>query len=275
MVQGGLILSDSGSFQYILPSLLNKEDEIIAGFSTRCGGVSDGSYSSLNLDFHTGDDKHNVLSNREIFFSKFGLKPENLVAGNQVHGTRVHMVKEDDIGKGSQPQTALPECDAMITNIPGPVLSVFSADCWLVCFVDAQKKVIAVAHAGWRGILKGIVEKVIGTFSEKYQCNPDNLKAAVGPGICFKCFEVGKEVADEFKQKGWSDSACLVSQHNSDKYFLNLKEILARQLLNNGMQESNIEFTKYCTFCRPDLFYSYRRDGSRTGRILGFVSIRE
>ena len=268
----GFNLNEKEGLYYLEPSLFAKERKIKAGFSARKGGVSEGNYASLNLAVHTGDDSSSVLENRRRFLSVWGLSPRGIIAGNQVHGTTVHRVKESDFAGNSRTGTIIPACDALISNTDNVTLAAFSADCLLIYIFNRDKKVISLIHAGWRGILYGIIGKVAGILKKDYLCYHESSIAAVSPGICFDCFEVGEEVAGKFHKEGWQDAACL-RQGPAGTYFINLTEIACRQLNSAGLQRNRVDVSGLCTSCMPDLFYSYRRDGEKTGRMMAFMSL--
>ncbi len=245
----------------------------MAGFSTRCGGVSDSPYHSLNMAYHTGDRPSNVWENRKRFLSIWGLSPEQIIAGKQVHGTGVHFVDSSDLGRGSRQETAISDCDALISKSRDIVLAAFSADCLLVYLADTSCGGIAVIHAGWKGLLKGIIGEVIEIFIRELGGKPENTLAAISPGICFNCFVVGEDVAVAFRNKGWSELLSLQNEYPYPRYLLNLDEICRFQLKYAGLLQINIQGSSYCTRCYPDYFYSHRRDGEKTGRMMGFISL--
>lgn len=247
---------------------------IEVGYSTRCGGASRGSYASLNLAYHTGDRVLAVRENRRRFLSIWGLSPQHLVAGKQIHGTGIHRVEEGDRGRGNRKGTAIPRCDALITGVVGVVLAAFSADCMIVCLVNPQRRVAALAHAGWRGVLHGVVGKMVDALVSEYGGCPQELMAWGSPCICRHCLEVSPEVAVLFLDRGWDDPLFCDGDEIAGKYFLDLREIVRKQLITSGLPTGNIEMAEICTSCHPDLFYSYRREGEKTGRMMGFVTLK-
>ncbi len=182
---------------------------------------------------------------------------------------------ENDRGRGSRKGTAIPRCDALITDVAGVILTAFSADCLIIYLVSPRRRVIALAHAGWRGVLQGMVKKVIAALISGYGGCPDELLAWVSPCICRNCFEVSPEVAALFLDQGWDDPLFCNRNTTTGKYILDLREIVRRQLIIGGLHDRHIEIAKICTSCHPDLFYSYRREGEKTGRMMGFITLNE
>ncbi len=265
-------MNEQYGLHYLQPSLFLKENNILAGFSTRQGGVSRGAFASLNLAFHTGDNFSSVWENRQRFLSIWNISPYEIISGNQVHGTAVHLVKDSNCYRGGQMGVVIPACDALISNLGNVTLAAFSADCLIIFLFEPEKKVISLVHAGWRGVLHGIMEKVIDILKKDYYCNHNRIIVAVSPGICFKCFEVGEDVAVEFWNKGWDDPLC-IKKASAGRYFINLKEISRRQLINGGLCNDRIDVSDLCTACFPDLFYSYRGEGGKTGRMMAFLTL--
>ena len=141
------------------------------GYSTRCGGASRGSYASSTWPIIPGIGFW--LSGKIAVVSfPYGAFPQHLVTGEQVHGTGIHRVEEGDRGRGDRKGTAIPRCDALVTGVAGVVLAAFSADCMIVYLVNPQRRVAALAHAGWRGVLNGVVGKVVDALVSEYGGHP-------------------------------------------------------------------------------------------------------
>ncbi len=226
------------------------------------------------MAYHTGDRPASVWENRKRFLSIWGLIPEQIIAGKQIHGIGVHPVDSLDLGRGSRQGTAIPDCDALISKSSDVVLAAFSADCLLVYLADVYRGAIAIIHAGWKGLLKEIIGEVIEAFTRELGGKPKSTLAAISPGICFDCFEIGEDVAAAFRNKGWSKFLSPQNNYSHHRYLLNLEEVCRLQLENAGLFQSNIQVSGYCTRCYPDYFYSHRRDGEKTGRMMGFISLK-
>jgi YfiH family protein len=222
------------------------------GFSTREGGVSVGAFQSLNLG-GSEDDAQNILKNRSLALAELGLKLDDLCNLKQVHGVEV---KNAIIGQQ--------EGDALVTNEPGLILAVSAADCFPILFFDEENVVVAAAHAGWRGTAARLVEKTIDAML-KLGAEVDHIKVAIGQGICKTHFEVGPEVAEEFRQEGFPE------QFLSDNK-IDLAGCNRFILLDNGIHKQNIWTMNRCTY-EPE-FFSHRRDKGHTGRMWGVISLK-
>jgi len=269
----GFQLYRKGGIKYLQAPLLGYAGLVDHAFSTRFGGCSSGYHASLNTSFHTGDDEKNVLENRRRFFALFNYDYREIVSSNQVHGTDIALVSKADRGQGALPGTAYRHCDALITTEPCLPLAAYSADCMLIYFVSEQKPLVALAHAGWRGALGGIAVKVVRFIRDHFALSPDFLKvSALSPVICRNCYVVDRKVAGQFAGGGWDNPAFLEPSERGG-WHLDLAAINLAQLLGAGIREDNLAAANWCTACRPDLFYSYRRDRGMTGRMIGFISI--
>lgn len=169
--------------------------------------------------------------------------------------------------------TAIPDCDALITSEENIIIGAFSADCLIIFVADPVKRVVAIIHAGWRGVLQNIIAKLTGALKIDYGVNPADLIATISPCICFDCFDVGQDVADAFCKSGWDDNRFIKENKAPDKYNVNLSEIAFGQLKSSGLDCKKIELSGMCTYCMPDYFYSYRREGPVTGRMMGFIAL--
>jgi YfiH family protein len=218
-----------------------------AAFSTRLGGVSEPPYESLNVAILTGDERSRVRENRHRLTGALGLDPASVVIGRQVHGDSV--LRHDGPQRPSsfaEPGAAMPpEVDGHVTERAGIAPLVFVADCLPIAV--AGEGGLAMLHCGWRGLAAGI----LGRGAEAVEARA----AAIGPGIGPCCYEVGEEVLERFADLG--DGV-------AEGRRLNLREVARRKLAVAEVTE--VEVSELCTSCNPELFYSHRRDGERTGR---------
>ncbi|HMF89131.1 MAG TPA: peptidoglycan editing factor PgeF [Candidatus Angelobacter sp.] len=280
--------------QVIQAAGLKKLPWLVHGFSTRPGGnTSCYGGRSLNLGFTKEDAKANVEKNRKQFLLALGAatdgRPWPLVANRQVHSDIIHVLR------------ALPAAplvgDGLITNLAGVGMAVLTADCLPVLLVDKRNAVVGAFHAGWRGTVQRIVEKGAGVMRREFGSRPEDLVAAVGPGIQKCCYVVGEELRQEFESQ-FSYGAELFHQVKTsdpvrEKYpllFLNqrapghgdpcirihldLAEANRRQLLNAGVPESQITVLGECTSCTAKKFFSHRADRGRSGRMMAVVGIK-
>jgi YfiH family protein len=218
-----------------------------ASFSTRRGGVSEGPYESLNLGILTDDDQARVARNRDLLAEDIGLAPERVAMGWQVHGTDILEWDEPPRDGGyASPGAELAKVDGHTTGVSGLGLLVLVADCLPVALIRPGRA--AMLHCGWRPLAAGILEKALASFGDEPPA------AAIGPGIGRCCYEVGEEVLAEFADL---DGV-------ADGRMLDLRLVARRRLEAAGV--TRIEDVDLCTSCRPEMFFSHRRDKGVTGR---------
>jgi len=278
----------AGGLQILQTDALTKIPWLVHGFSTRPGGVSDlDGDKVLNLGFAEWDTKENVLENRRRFQSALGAKNFNLIALQQIHSDVVHLFESFP----AQPCRG----DASATNRPGLLLAVQTADCVPILLADLKKRAVAAVHAGWRGTLQRIVVKAIGKMQMQFGSRPADLLAAIGPSIGGCCYEVGTEVASEFRSQfsnasewfdelrtgdepnplQWLNMAPPGHQPPPKNVLLDLRKANRAQLLDAGLPALNIVVSDLCTACRRDLLFSYRKEGGTTGRLMSVIGLRQ
>ncbi len=241
---------------------------LVHGVSERGGGVSAGPFALLNLGLHVGDAAQSVVENRRRAASALGLDAARLVCAQQVHGGDAVLVGDNDAGRGACSLAgALPGADALVTRTPSLPLALFFADCVPVFVADPVNRTVALAHAGWRGLVGGVLENTVAVMVE-CGARTGDLIAAVGPCIGACCFEVGPEVAARF------DPADVRADENG-KAHVDLSAASLRQLQNTGLRATQIDVANDCTACRPGRWFSHRRsDGGKTGRMGAFIAVR-
>ena len=255
-----------------IASWVQDNEMLVAGFTTRENGVSEIPYASMNLGLHTNDSQSNILKNREILSEQLHMDLNQWVQGEQIHAANIKLIDEEDIGKGSKVyETAIKNVDGLITKQRNVLLTAVYADCVPLYFYDPIHHYIGIAHAGWRGTVGRIAEKMTQYFIS-LGTDVKDLKIAIGPSIGKDQYEVDENVIshidDHFKAK-------TVTQLNDHHYLLDLKQLNKEILLQNDVLASNIEITSYCTMTHQELFFSHRRDNGKTGRMLGFIGFRE
>lgn len=259
---------------YLQSDLLNNSGLVDHAFSTRVGGCSKGKLKSLNTAFHNGDDQDNVIENRIRFFNLFSYNWKDIVSSIQVHGSELFPVSAENRGEGAFSQSDSREADALITAEYGLPVAAYSADCLLIYFLSPHKPLVALAHAGWRGTLGRIGVRVVNYLKHNYNSNPADLIVAFSPSICKKCYTVDDRIAAQFRSAGWGEARHL-EYIAENKWGLDLVAINRDQLTAAGLNTDNIEINTFCTSCSPEYFYSYRRDQGITGRMIGFIAIRD
>jgi polyphenol oxidase len=261
---------------------------LVHGFSTRSGGASvlDSDERVLNLGFTDWDQRENVQKNRQAFQSATGADDSTLVLLKQFHSpiTLFFAAPPEEPRKG----------DASFTNSPGILLGVQTADCVPILLVDTEKRAVAAVHAGWRGTLARIAEKTVGEMRMHFGANPAAIFAALGPAIGGCCYEVGTELVTEFTSQfadaeeyfdelrtgdepnplQWLNRMPPGHQPPPKNVRLDLRKANRSQLLRAGLNEANIFVNDLCTACHTDLFFSYRKEGDNSGRLLASIGIR-
>jgi YfiH family protein len=303
----GWNLRRAGGLQILEAPAFTALDWLVHGFSTRPGGASelaasDGARKNntdrvLNLGFTDWDSRACVLENRKKFFHAIGADKLRAVTLRQIHSDAAHRA---DAAAGATHVNAnekVPQGDALFTRDPGILLAVQTADCIPILLADTKRHAIAAIHAGWRGTLSRIAAKTLGRMQMEFGTRPEDVVAALGPGIGRCCYEVGSEVARDFdaqfpNAREWFDGPfdALASGENDPNWlpWLTMKppghqppplrvhlDLIAANhaiLTDAGIPAGNISASGFCTACRTDLLFSYRRERT-TGRMMAAVGI--
>lgn len=275
---------------------------IVHGFSMRKGGASklEGA-AVLNLGFTEWDSRETVARNRAAFLrAVLGQKSKpqsaaraeiakSLVTLRQIHSDVVHVC--------SAPAAAAPQADAAISSRAGLLLGIQTADCVPILLADPRRKIVAAVHAGWRGTLARIAAKTLGRMRLEFGTNPEDVLAALGPAIGPCCYEVGPEVAQAFLGQ-FADAAewfegpfdrlssgeepnplpwltMMPPGHDPppERVQLDLRAANRWQLVDAGVRPRNIAVSALCTSCRSGLFFSYRKEGPATGRMMSVIGM--
>jgi len=208
----------------------------------------------------------NAPENKQKLAEVLELPVESLVFPKQTHTNCVFELSE-------LPEKPIDETDALLTNQPGLCLCVQTADCVPVLLFDSEKKVVAAVHAGWRGTVGKIVEVAVQKMLRNYDSNPEHIFAAIGPSISPDIYEVGDEVVSA-AQKSIPNVEKTFSKNGSGKFHFNLWEANRQLLLNNGIPDKNIQVLAECSFIEKDKYYSARREGINTGRMVSGIMIK-
>jgi YfiH family protein len=239
---------------------------ILATFTDRRGGVSAAPYASCNLGLHVGDDPACVIENRERVAKRIGIPLDAWVAGEQVHGATVTVVNNQMRGRGSRDiETLLPATDALITDVEGIALTTYAADCVPVLLADPNRRAVGVAHAGWKGTVAKIVLKTVEALHETYGCDPSDVRAVIGPSIGPCCYEVDERVAAHVRQAFPNVYERLLIPNGHGRWQFDLWQANVEALLEAGVLLEHIEREDRCTACEVETFFSYRKEGGKTG----------
>ena len=297
-------LRKADGLQILESPQLSRLGWLVHGFSTRAGGSSKleqirggekSEASVLNLGFTEWDTRDQVITNRKKFFGAIGSQKMRPVLLRQIHSDLIQVVGRDDVPQGA----TAPQGDALVTREPGVLLAVQTADCIPILLADTKQRAVAAIHSGWRGTAQRIAEKTLGRMQMEFGTRPKDVVAAIGPGIGACCYEVGHEVIQEFAAKfpdapDWFDGPFdLLENGDADSSWLpwltmrppghappapsaRLDLIAANRaiLAGAGVPLVSISASGLCTACRPELFFSYRRERN-TGRMIAAIGIKQ
>jgi purine-nucleoside/S-methyl-5'-thioadenosine phosphorylase / adenosine deaminase len=310
--QPGFKTVRSGGLKYLEATRLARQAWLLHAFSTRIRGVSRASTAGLNLGYVDGDKREKVERNRELFLRALGARQFSLAELHQIHSTLVYEVVRGKRGKLEYRPSAYPAShgsrrappsgDALLTREPGVLISVRAADCMPVLLADPRRRAVAAIHAGWRGALAGAVEKTVGEMVRIFGSRPADLLAAIGPSIRACCYRVGDEVVNSFCGRYPNgEDFFLPAPHDrveeeiSRRYpllflsknppghgpeyvpalHLDLAAVARHQLQTAGLMNSKIQVADFCTSCRTDIFFSHRKEGGKTGRMMAVIGIKD
>jgi len=281
------VLRKSRGLQILQLVPFSKIPWLVHGFSTRTGGVSTlENQQLLNLGNMEWDRADHVAENRRKFQSALGTKNFTLVPLKQIHSALLRPC--------AVPPAQPCQGDASATITPGLLLAAQTADCVPILLVDPKKRAVAAIHAGWKGTLSRIAEKAAGRMHYEYGSRPSDLLAALGPAIGPCCYEVGAEFVSKFTAQ-FADAGDYFDEPRSGEepdplqwlnrlppghqpppraVHLDLRKANRSQLLAAGVRPKNIFVSDLCTACRTDLFFSYRREGALSGRLMSVIGIK-
>lgn len=268
-----MTLNSPYSVPYLTYNSLSEINFINHAFSTRLGGVSEGEFTSMNMAFNRGDNPESVTENYKRICKSAGFDFDSLTASAQDHNTFVRAVTSENKGVGIYKPRDLHSVDALITNEKGVTLVTYYADCTPLFFVDIKQKAIGLAHAGWRGTVGRIGEKVVNKMIELYGTNPADIIAAIGPAISVCCYEVDEPCADNFYALSDLDSSRFVFPKDNGKYMIDLLETNRQILVAAGVKNENITVSDVCTNCNSELLWSHRATKGKRGTMSAFMCI--
>lgn len=259
---------------YTFPEL-EKYDGLVHAFSSREGGISTGYYSSMNLGIKTPDERNNILENYRIFCETIGVSRDEVVIANLNHEANIKNVTKENMGEGLLKDFEEDSIDGLLTNQVGPVLVATFADCVPVFFFDPVKRVVGIAHSGWRGTAAGISGKMVERMVSDYGCNTEDIIAGIGPSIGMCCYEVDKDVCEEFVELPFITEEGWFYAKENGKFDLNLWRIIFDNLMYAGLKEENIMISGLCTCCNSDVLFSHRASKGKRGTMAGMISLRK
>jgi len=260
---------------FTLEDWMQKFPNLMVGFTSKNGGMSNSDFSSLNVGFHVEDNKKSVCENRQHIARKLSFPLENWVGAQQTHEIKIAKVIKSDKGKGANEyENAFKRTDGFFTFEHEMLLTLCYADCVPLYFFHPGSGAIGIAHAGWKGTVNGIAEEMIRSFQSE-GLKASDIFVAIGPSICENCYIVDDHVIklvqnklEDVDRKPYN----LISDHH---YTFNLKACNKEILLKSGVQNKHILTTNLCTSCQKEHFFSHRRDQGKTGRMMSFIGWKE
>jgi len=238
---------ENRKLEWLEYDLLGDHPIVNARTYLRHGGVSTDHFFSLNVSNTVGDHLGNVKVNRQIVQESMGVS--KLVFANQTHSNAVVEITKSNLDH-------IPTCDALVTKEKDIALVITHADCQAALFYDPEYQIIAAVHAGWKGLVKNIYQKTLNFLQDRFNSRLENVIACISPSLCLD-HAVLKNYKKELPKDFWV--------YQEDHFHFDFRKIGLDQLKKEGIQESNIEVAKDCTFCDQDNYYSFRRDKD-TGR---------
>lgn len=262
--------ADGTELEYLTFPLLGKTGIVRHLFSTRLGGVSKGMYASMNLSFTRDDRDEDVLENHKRIAGILGCDINDMVASHQTHTTNIRRITGEDRGKGISRARDYVDIDGLITDEPGIVLVTYYADCVPLYFVDPVHRAIGLAHSGWRGTADKMGECMVRAMHDAFGSRAEDLHAAIGPSICWDCYEVSEDVAEQFMDMG---EAIVLPGKAPGKYQLDLWLANETILEQAGIPGEQIAVTDLCTCHNSGYLFSHRASGGKRGNLGAFLML--
>ena len=267
------ILHIDGERQYLTFPKLDSYKELRHAFTTRHGGVSSGCVSTWNFGERQFDSEENILRNFEILAEVMGTTADKMVLTYQTHTVNIMKVTKEDAGRGVTRDWGYRDVDGLVTDEKDLTIVTTHADCNAVFFYDPVKKVIGLAHSGWRGTLGGISREMIDIMKREYGTEPGNLICGIGPSLCKDCFEVDEDVAEAFRDADPDYEAFI--ERRDPKYHIDLKAIIRHDLVKKGVKDENVLDMGLCTKCNKDDFFSHRGHKGKRGLMVAAMRLAE
>lgn len=269
VVQDGIPLIRFACFE-------EQSDWMGMAFSTRLGGISTGHLAEMNLGWKQGDSHETVWKNYERICQALGVEMERLVFSDQVHETAVEYVTESHCA-GTEGKKKLVGVDGLYTDRHGITLATSYADCVPLVFADPVTRVIASSHSGWRGTVGQIGRITIEKMVKRFDSKPENILVLVGPSICQNCYEVSQDVRDAFSSVYQEEELEEILENGvaEGKYQLDLWAACYHTIKKAGVPPENIQVSRVCTCCQPDLLFSHRATQGKRGNLNGFIWLKD
>jgi len=257
--------------------------------TTRHGGVSSGNYESFNLSPYTSDVAENQQANIKLLAEELQIPAQKIIFPHQTHGNTVKIITSDFLKLSEADRIAFLEgVDALITTIPSVCIGVTTADCVPILLYDSVKKVIAVAHAGWRGTCSCIVENTVKLMQSNFGTSPSHIVASIGVSISPEVYKVGVELVEAFEKQGFPVEEIFIKRNNhqhiqgenehqnehQNELYLDLWKANKWLLIQNGVPENQVEVAGICSYTNSNDYFSARRLGLKSGRMLSGLFLK-
>ncbi len=253
---------------------LHLYSDIFHFVTTRHGGVGGGAYASFNCSHYCGDEAAHVRQNRTQLLEAFPQRPAELIVPVQTHGVEIRCIDASfHTLPAARKEELLHGVDALMTSEPGHCICISTADCVPVLLYDRVHHAVATVHAGWRGTVAHILSRTLQEMNRCFGTEGADLSACIGPSISLESFEVGAEVYEAFQKQGFDMSRISMCNRQTGKHHIDLWEANRVQLADFGVPDSRIELAGICTYARHEEFFSARRLGVRSGRILSGIML--
>lgn len=248
---------------------------LVAGFTSKNGGLSESYFSTLNLGLHVNDSITSVIENRQCVADALHFPVESWIGAEQTHKVNIEMVTKEDAGKGSiSYEESIKDTDGFFTFDKNILLTLCFADCVPIFFLHEDTGAIGLAHAGWKGTVNGIADGMVKLY-QKNGIEEKEIRVIIGPSICKKCYIVDEPIITLVKNRLGDNGNHLFHQLKENQFELDLKEVNKTILLQAGILAENIHVTDFCTSCHEKDFFSHRRDNGSTGRMMSFIGWKE
>jgi len=268
------LIEDQSGITYLSVPFFDKLGVTVSAFSTRSKSAGLPPFYGLNMAFHVGDNPEVVIKNRKRLCQALSLSLESWVAGKQVHGDTVAEIDRQHLGRGAFDMIgALPNTDGLVCMEPNIALTAFFADCVPIFLLDPVKKAIGLAHAGWKGTVMEIAQKTLQKMQESFGTNPSDCLAAIGPSIGSCCYEVDAPVLNVVKER-LPYAKALIEPVFGEKGMLDLWQANAIALKKAGIPAGSIAMSGLCSACNTKMFFSHRKEGGRTGRMIALLMLK-
>jgi YfiH family protein len=268
-IRDSIVYYQFSSFQKYSPELKHL-------FTTRMTGYSKKPYDTLNIGLHVGDRSYDVIRNRDLVCQALGYSIDSMIAMKQSHTANVKVIDSRYKGRGAREwEDGIENTDGIVTDLKNIILSGMAADCSLNILYDPLKRVLAVCHSGWKGIVSGVLRNTISEMVKTFTCKRENIQVGIGPTICDKCYEVGDELIDAMEDSFPHRIDEILSKTRKGSRSINIVKALHVQLCDEGIKARHIELSNICNACKVDEFYSYRHENRITGRFGLFAVLND